>query len=123
MASENCWLGGFWLPYTEANKAKAVWGGPAQRQPRLRFPTPRRVDPGHPGLFFTAGCVLRSRWEGCPLLGTFLGLCRANLLEKSLGVHPSLCSPLWAQEVSSSSKQRVWLAPQCAQLCPPREIG
>ena len=104
MASENCWLGGFWLPYTEANKAKAVWGGPAQRQPRLRFPTPRRVDPGHPGLFFTAGCVLRSRWEGCPLLGTFLGLCRANLLEKSLGVHPSLCSPLWAQEVSSSSK-------------------
>lgn len=31
--------GGFWLPYTDANKARATRGGPAQRRPP-RFPTP-----------------------------------------------------------------------------------
>ena len=56
-ASENCRLGGFWLPYTETNKAEAA-------QAELRFPTPQRADPGHPALFFSAGCILGSRWEG-----------------------------------------------------------
>lgn len=52
--------GGFWLPDTEANKAGATWGSPAP--PRAGFPTPaRRVDPGHPALFLSAGRILGSR--------------------------------------------------------------
>ena len=67
---------------------------PALGQPRL-FPTPAcLVDPGHLALCFSAGRILGSRWEGCPPLGTSLGLCRAGLLGNSLWGQPGVCSPL-----------------------------
>lgn len=73
-AMKSAGRGGFWLPYTEANKARATRGSPAQRR-AAGFPTP----PGpagafnHRRLFFSSGRFLGSRWEGCPPLGTSLG--------------------------------------------------
>lgn len=65
--------GGFWLPYTDANKARATRGGPAQRRP-ARFPTPPlparciQVTPGcfSPQVAFWGAGGRAARLRGLP---------------------------------------------------------
>lgn len=78
----------------------------------LAFPhTPRGVDPGHLGLFVSKGCILGSRWEGCPPLGTFfLRLCWASLFKNS-PAEATPGNPVSAQDwVLFRREQRVLMA-------------
>lgn len=93
-AMKSAGRGGFWLPYTEANKALAMRGSPAQRQARWLSHTSLACR-----CFQSPQAVFLCRWlsgeqvGGLPTSGDFPGLYRASLLENSLWGQRSICTP------------------------------